>query len=111
MGHVSLPFSGNVSQSINPWTWVFSPSGSQTGLFNFNIDLGPSSDPSVELEILASVASYGKQIGRMQDVVAILLERLPKDSITAEEQDAIDDFSALSHEISKVKKKKRRQAV
>jgi len=47
MPDVRLPFSGNVTQSINPWSWSFSPTGSQFGLINVN--LGQSSDPGAEL--------------------------------------------------------------
>src|SRR5438132_1462421 len=39
-----LPLSGNVTQSINPWTMLFNPVGSQVGLVN--IDLGQSSGPA-----------------------------------------------------------------
>ena len=44
-----LPLSGNVTQSINPWTWMFNPVGSQVGLVN--IELGQSSNPAVEEEV------------------------------------------------------------
>jgi hypothetical protein len=32
-----LPLSGNVTQSINPWTWFFNPIGSQVGLVNIEL--------------------------------------------------------------------------
>ena len=57
-----LPLSGNVTQSINPWNWVFNPTGSQFGVVN--ISLGRSSNPAVEEEVRTDVASYGKQLGR-----------------------------------------------
>ena len=53
-----FPLSGNVTQSINPWTWFFNPVGSQIGLVN--IELGRSSNPAVEAQVLTDVASYGK---------------------------------------------------
>ncbi len=58
-----LPLSGDVTQTINPWTWMFNPVGSQFGLVN--ISLGKSSNPDVEQEVLEDVASYGKQLGRL----------------------------------------------
>ena len=67
-----LPLSGNVTQSINPWTWSFNPVGSQFGLVN--IELGQSSEPAIEEEILSDVASYGKQIGRIEDALLVLLK-------------------------------------
>jgi hypothetical protein len=66
-----LPLSGNVTQSINPWTWLFNPVGSQIGLVN--IELGQSSNPAVEEEVLSDVASYGKQLGRIEDALLVLL--------------------------------------
>lgn len=66
-----LPLSGNVTQTINPWTWFFNPVGSQVGLVN--IELGQSSNPAVEEEILSDVASYGKQLGRIEDALLVLL--------------------------------------
>jgi hypothetical protein len=66
-----LPLSGNVTQSINPWTWMFNPVGSQVGLVN--IELGQSSNPAVEEEVLSDVASYGKQLGRIEDALLVLL--------------------------------------
>jgi hypothetical protein len=38
---------------------LFNPVGSQIGLFNVN--LGTSSDPAVESQVLSDVASYGKR--------------------------------------------------
>ena len=73
-----LPLSGNVTQSINPWTWLFNPVGSQIGLVN--IELGQSSNPAVEEEVLSDVASYGKQLGIITDVVLELAgDKPPKD--------------------------------
>ena len=62
MATFKMPLSGDVVQSINPWTAFFSPIGSQLGVININ--LGQSSDPDVEAEVLSDVGTYGKQIGR-----------------------------------------------
>ena len=69
-----LPLSGNVVQSINPFTAFLSPIGSQFGLVN--IDLGQSSEPDVESEVLSDVASYGKQLGRIGDALIVLPQAL-----------------------------------
>jgi hypothetical protein len=104
-----LPLSGNVTQSINPWTWMFNPVGSQVGLVN--IDLGQSSDPAVEEEILSDVASYGKQLGRIEDALSVLLQHFrPDRKLTAGEQKAIDDFKAIAAGVAAVKAKRRRHA-
>ena len=89
-----LPLSGNVTQSINPWTMLFNPVGSQVGLVN--IDLGQSSQPEVEQEVLTDVASYGKQIGRIEDALIVLLDHFnPGRSLTVREQQAIDGLLLL----------------
>ena len=99
-----FPLSGNVTQSILPWTWLFNPVGSQVGLVN--IELGPSSNPAVEEEVLTSVASYGKQLGRIEDALEVLLAHFhPKKKLTAQEQGAVDDLKSLLTEIAAVKKK------
>src|SRR4030081_2209851 len=83
-----LPLSGNVTQSINPWTWLFNPVGSQIGLVN--IELGQSSNPAVEEEVLSDVASYGKQLGRIEDALLVLLAHFHPDRLlTAHEDDEI----------------------
>ena len=97
-----LPLSGNVTQSINPWTMLFNPVGSQVGLVN--IDLGQSSQPEVEQEVLNDVASYGKQIGRIEDALVVLLDHFnPKRPLTDQEQQAIDDLRELVAQVQKVK--------
>ena len=99
-----LPLSGNVTQSINPWTWFFNPVGSQIGLIN--IDLGQSSNPAVEEEILTDVASYGRQLGRIEDALLVLLAHFrPERPLTAEEEAAIGAFKAIVEEIAAVKAK------
>ncbi|HEV2189298.1 MAG TPA: hypothetical protein VGR70_18960 [Stellaceae bacterium] len=103
-----LPLSGNVTQSINPWTWAFNPVGSQVGLVN--IELGQSSEPAVEEEILTDVASYGKQLGRIEDALLVVLKHFKPDSaLSAEDQSAIDDFMAPAKSVAAVKIKHRRR--
>ena len=99
-----LPLSGNVTQSINPWTWIFNPMGSQVGLVNIN--LGKSSNPEVEEEVLTDIASYGKQLGRIEDVLTVLLDHFrPKRALTTEEEKAIAGLRELVAEIGGVKAK------
>jgi len=56
-----LPLSGDVVQSINPWTSFFSPSGGQYGLVNIN---SPVERAEGRGDVLSDVASYGKQLAR-----------------------------------------------
>lgn len=99
-----LPLSGNVTQSINPWTWIFNPMGSQVGLIN--ISLGKSSNPDVEQEVLDDVASYGKQLGKIGDVLAVLLDHFhPQEKLEPAEEHAITSLRALLADIAQVKAK------
>jgi hypothetical protein len=99
-----LPLSGNVTQSILPWTWFFNPTGSQVGLVN--ISLGKSSNPDVEEEVLTDVASYGKQLGRIEDALAVLLKHFhPEQKLTAAENQALDDLKSLLKDVAAVKAK------
>ncbi|HEV3156255.1 MAG TPA: hypothetical protein VGZ00_02795 [Candidatus Baltobacteraceae bacterium] len=100
MPDVQLPLSGNLTQSINPWSWAFDPVGSQLGLINVN--LGQSSNPQIERQILDEVGSYGKQLGRIGDVLRILLKHA---KLSEDEQKAISDFENQINAIDKIKKR------
>ena len=105
-----LPLSGDVVQSISPWTAFMSPIGSQFGLVN--ITVGQSSDPSVEADVLSDVASYGKQLGRIGDALAVLLAHFhPHEPLTKVETDAIDDLKTMLAGIADVKEKHGRTAL
>jgi hypothetical protein len=102
-----LPFSGDVTQSINPWTAIFNPTGGQFGLVN--ITLGQSSAPEVEADVLSDVAGYGKQLGRIGDAVLVLINHLPKDTaLSREDIAAIHALKEMLADIAKVKKRHNR---
>jgi hypothetical protein len=104
MPQFKMPFSGDVNQSINPWTFLFNPYGSQFGLININ--LGKSSNPSVEEEVLNDVGSYGKQLGRLGDAMLVLLEHFkPERKLNAREAKAIEAFQDMLSDITQIKKK------
>jgi len=99
-----LPLSGNVTQTINPWNWIFNPSGGQFGLVN--IALGQSSNPAVEEEVLSDVASYGKQLGRIEDALVVLMAHFrPKRALTKAENKAILDLKRMIDDIQDVKER------
>lgn len=99
-----LPLSGNVTQSILPWDWVFNPSGGQFGLVN--ISLGQSSNPAVEEEVLTDVASYGKQLGRIEDALLVLLAHFrPERALTGDEEKALAALKEMTDQIAAVKAK------
>jgi hypothetical protein len=104
MPDFKLPLSGDVTQTINPWTWFFNPVGSQVGLFNIN--LGTSSDPAVENRVLSDVASYGKQLGRIEEALVVLLKHFhPQERLLAEEKLAIADLTTMTDAIARIKAK------
>jgi hypothetical protein len=96
-----LPLSGDVVQSINPWSWTWNLAGARFGLVNIN--LGRSSDPELEAQILDEVGSYGRQIGRIGDVLAILLKRLDMNALTPEEAGQLEDFQRQLADVERLK--------
>jgi hypothetical protein len=110
MATFKLPLSGDVVQSINPWTAFFSPIGSQLGVININ--LGQSSAPDVEQEMLSDVGSYGRQIGRIGDALVVLLAHFhPQSPLTPEETAAIAALEKMLNEAADVKQKHGRPAL
>ncbi|GGP18202.1 hypothetical protein [Silvimonas iriomotensis] len=100
----NLPFSGAVTQAINPWNAYFKVMGGQFGLVNIN--LGHSSNPQVEATVLEDVASYGKQLGRMGDALDVLIKHLePQLKLNDDEQLAMDQLKVMLAEIRQVKRR------
>jgi hypothetical protein len=103
-----LPLSGDVVQSINPFTAFMT--GGQFGLVNVN--LGQSSEPAVEEEVLSDVATYGKQLGRIGDALIVLLAHFhPRKPLNDEETKAIAALKEMLEKIADVKEKHNRPAI
>lgn len=102
MSNVNMPLSGAVSQWIEAWASLFTAFGSQFGLININ--LGASADPQLETKVVNNVASYGKQLGRVEDALLVLLRHanLPA-SLPPEQHRAIEDLRAMLNEIANAK--------
>ena len=86
-------------QAINPWT--FSLDNSTLGLVN--IDLGQTPNPQAERGILNDVGSYGRQIGRIGDVLEVLLNHLKLKDLDSAENDAIDILRGQLAQVRQVK--------
>ncbi len=97
-----LPLSGDVPFSVAPWT-NFGPVGNR---FSFlNVDVGHSSAPEVERQVLDDVGSYGKQLGRMGDALRVLLDHFePKKPLSRDEKKAIRALCAMLDEIDEIKR-------
>ena len=105
-----LPLSGDVVQSISPWTAFMSPIGNQFGLIN--ISMGQSSEPEVEKDVLSDVASYGKQLGRIGDALIVLLAHFqPQTPLSKEEADVVAAVKEMLNGIADVKTKHKRKAL
>jgi hypothetical protein len=75
-------------QAINPWT--FNLSNDQIGLFNIN--LGQSSNPEVERNVLADIGSYGKQLGHVSEALEVLINHLDETKLSQHERDTLAIF-------------------
>jgi hypothetical protein len=73
------------------WQRFFNPQ------FFINYNAG---DVDVENNVLQQVGSYGKQLGKIIDVLDILVARLPQDKLTPQERRALDEFRDLSEKVS-----------
>ena len=100
-----MPLSGDVTQAINPWSWTFGAASSQAGLVNIN--LGRSSDPELEQELLDEVGSDGMQLGRIGDARAVLIRRVKLDDLDAGECDALTALRFRLEEVARVKTRHR----
>ena len=102
---LAMPLSGNVDQVIDPWTLVLRMVGSQFGLININ--LGKSSDPDLEKEILQDVGTYGKQLGQLGDALRALIDHAKLDEFTPAEKRAINAALYQLDEIDRLKAKRK----
>ncbi|SCK25212.1 hypothetical protein VAR608DRAFT_2023 [Variovorax sp. HW608] len=104
MPNFYLPLSGGVRQEINPWTWFTRIANGQLGFININ--MGKSSDPGLEQQILDDVGSYGRQIGQLGDALEAVLAHMKTDTWEPEAQKAVDAFKFQLAEIRRLKRKR-----
>ncbi|MGS5085948.1 hypothetical protein ACVC7V_05485 [Hydrogenophaga sp. A37] len=84
-----------------PLTWQLAPTNlSQPILPNwqfhlFNVNLGSSSNPSVEQAALDKVGSYGRQIGHIAEALELIVNKmklLDSKDLTPKERDVLQVF-------------------
>jgi hypothetical protein len=101
----ALPLSGDVTQTINPWTWwntAVNQLGGQFGLININTMA--SGDPVLENQIVQNVASYGKQLGRMMEALNVVIAKdLTLSTLTPKDQETITAFQDMLAQINATK--------
>jgi hypothetical protein len=79
--------------------WV-TPQTSWDRFFNPQIFVSLNSgDARVENHVLRKAGSYGKQLGRILDVLDVLVARLPANELTPAERRAVDAFRDLSEQV------------
>lgn len=106
-GHTNAPLSGDVTQAINPWTWFARIAGSQMGFIN--IHQTTTGDADLEREIVENVAGYGRQLGRITEAMAVLVEQADTSELDAEARQALASFQDMAERIE-LTKQRRRQA-
>jgi hypothetical protein len=88
------PYDYWLKQVINPWQAqvYYGPVTYQTM---------ESSDIGLEKEIVERVASYGRQLGRISDVLGAMIDTgaLPSDSLNTAQRCALEDFQSMRREI------------
>ena len=89
-----------LSQLINPLYWLNSGTD-QIGFIN--ISGAASAKPEVEADIIANVATYGRQLGRITDVLQAMLGQMHPNRWPAAEQEAVSQFRDMTAKIAAVK--------
>ncbi|MFG1342489.1 hypothetical protein [Xanthobacter autotrophicus] len=108
MATVKFPLTGDVFQAI--WTALLSPFNNQIGLININ--LGKSSAPEVEQQVLDEVGSYGRQLGRIGDALTVLMKHFhPAEPLAEHEQEALIGLKLMLDEIANIKEGYKREAL
>jgi hypothetical protein len=91
-------------QAINPWNWVFRAEGSQVGLVN--VYMGHAGDPVVEQKILDDVGTYGRQLGRIGDALAVIINHMDQSNLTEEERRTIRTLMLQLEHIDAIKEER-----
>lgn len=97
---IAQPFSGDVTQAINPWSWWINAPASYGFI---NINTMQSADPRMEQRIVHNVASYGRQLGRVMEVMDALLAHTDSSGWAPQELEALHDYRRLTAQIADYK--------
>src|SRR5258708_22103449 len=82
--------------------------GNYQNILSPTISLDFAGDPAVEREVTAEVASYGRQIGWLGDVVTALVAAVGKDAIERDPKaaDSLKKLAEAQHKIEEIKRRK-----
>ncbi len=85
-----------LTQTINPWTVNL---GSL-----FTVNLGQSSDPALESQMLKEVGTYGRQIGQIGDVMKLLIPLIDQTKLTEPQKKMIWKLEEQLKSVDRLKK-------
>ncbi len=109
MAPVRFPLSGDVAKAFRFLTSSFSAAGSLFGFIDVHLARSPA--PEVE-QGDREVGSYGRQLGRIGDAVAVLLAHTPVGvKLDERERKALAAFTAVVDEIDDVKRRRGRSTL
>jgi hypothetical protein len=94
------PWSGDVRQAID--TSLLSATGTQLGFININQQA--TGNAELEQRIVTQEASYGRQLGRLMDAVAVLVRHTDDlDTLSPGERAAFDELLTMRERIDSIK--------
>jgi hypothetical protein len=93
LSNFNFPLSGDINQKIEP-DWFFGTINSEVG------------DGEIEKEIFHKVASYGKQIGMLTEVLLSIADNLKLDSENIETLSKLKELQTKVEEIKASKKER-----
>lgn len=92
---VTFPFAEFIINPQTSWKRFVNPQ------FFFTYNLG---DAAIENHVLRRAGSYGKQLGKILDVVDVLVRHLPEDGLTARERQTIEELGRLRDSVEEAKR-------
>ena len=101
MSEFKLPLSGDVTQAINPLTWFTRTGDNQFGFLNIN--MGTSSDPTLERDILDRVGTYGRQLGQINDALLVLMRHMKKERLSDKDRLTLTKLQLQIEAIDEIK--------
>lgn len=104
------PFSGDVTQAINPWQWWGEQWGNNSASL-INVTNYKSDAPATEAAIIQEVAGYGMQLGRIIEALEAVVEHLPANSLNKGQKEAVKEFKDMAKKIDNAKKEQQIQRV
>jgi hypothetical protein len=72
----------------------------------FNVNLGASSNPAIEQEVLQTVGSYGRQIGHLAEALELVIDKLKlleRKDLSQTERDTLQVFLGDVSAVRKIK--------